>query len=66
MFLVLWKVCLGQVKNIRCFSFGLFSKRRRAVLTVFTISYLLVYYESQATITFTGAADTHSTCYNCM
>ena len=26
MFLVLWKVCLGQVKNIRCFSFGLFQK----------------------------------------
>ena len=36
------------------------------IFAIFTISYLLAYYESQATITFTGAADTHSTCYNCM
>ena len=36
------------------------------LFTIFTISYLLEYYESQATITFTGGADTHSTCYNCM
>ena len=35
------------------------------IFTVFTISYLLVNYESQAIITFKGGADTYSTCYNC-
>ena len=39
---------------------------RFLLFTVFTISYLLEYYESQATITFTGGADTHSTYYSCM
>ena len=56
---------LGQGKSIRCFSSGLFQKGGRRFL-LFTIFYLLEYYESQATITFTGGADTHSTCYNCM
>ena len=59
---------LGQVKKLDVSRPDLFQKGggRFLLFTIFTISYLLEYYESQATITFTGGADTHSTCYNCM
>ena len=54
---------LGQVKKLDVSRPDLFQKggRRFLLFTIFTISYLLEYYESQATITFTGGADTHST-----
>ena len=59
---------LDHVKKIDVSHLDFFQKGGGQFLlfTIFTISYLLAYYEYQATITFTGAADTHSTCYNCM
>ena len=57
---------IGQVKKLDVFRPHLSQKGGgrfllSTVFTIFTTSYLLVYYESQATITFTGGADTHST-----